>query len=641
MRRVYLNNLPPEEAFRSWWGRLDLNRLRVAEEVPAEQALGRVTAEPVFARLSSPHYHASAMDGYAVGSMSTVGASERTPKRLSLGQDAQVVDTGDPLPEGFDAVIMVEDVQPVGDDQIEIIGPASPWQHVRPIGEDMVASELILPAGHRIRPVDIGALLAGGILTLRVWRSPRVAIIPTGTEIVEPTQDPKLGEIIEYNTRVLAGLITEWGGQPVRRAIVPDNYQQLLAALQEAISACDAVIINAGSSAGREDFTASLVEEVGELVVHGVALKPGKPTILGVAQGRPILGLPGYPVSAFVAAQRFLNPLIQQILGLPMAEGEKVRAHLARSLLSPVGMEEWVRVKLGQVGDKLIATPLNRGAGVIMSLVRADGLLRIPIASEGEPAGAEVAVELWRPREHVEKTLVVTGSHDTALDLLANHIHHFHADEFMASSHLGSLGGLLALARGEAHMAGSHLLDERTGVYNDSYIRRYLPKQQVAVVNMAQRIQGLMVAKGNPLGISSIRDLARSGMRFINRQRGAGTRVLLDYWLNQEQIDATAIYGYGREEFTHLAVAAAVAAGSADVGLGILAAASAFDLDFIPIGEERYELVIPERHFELPLVQHLLAILNSDEFKREMVGMGGYDARLTGQLRWIGGETDA
>ncbi len=641
MRRVYLNNLPPEEAFRLWWERLDLTRLQVAEEVPAEQALGRVTAQPVFARLSSPHYNASAMDGYAVRSTSTIGASERAPKRLSLGQDAQVVDTGDPLPEGFDAVIMVEDVQPVGDDQIEIIEPVSPWQHVRAIGEDMVASELILPAGHRIRPVDIGALLAGGILRVSVWRAPRVALIPTGTEIVEPTGEPKLGEIIEYNTRVLAGLITEWGGQPVRHAIVPDDYQQLLTALREAVADCDAVVINAGSSAGREDFTASLVEEVGELVVHGVALKPGKPTILGAADGKPILGLPGYPVSTFVAAQCFLRPLVQRVLGLPLTHGEKIRARLSRPLLSPVGMEEWVRVKLGQVGDKLIATPLNRGAGVIMSLVRADGILRIPIGSEGEAVGTEVEVELWRPREHVEQTLVVIGSHDTALDLLANHIHHFHADEFMASSHVGSLGGLLALARGEAHLAGSHLLDENTGVHNDSYIRRYLPKQKVAVVNMAERIQGLMVAKGNPLGITSIRDLGRPGVRYINRQRGAGTRVLLDYWLKQEQIDPSAIYGYGREEFTHLAVAAAVSAGSADVGLGILAAANAFDLDFIPIGEESYELVIPEQHFDQPMVQHLLAILSSEEFKREMLAMGGYDARMTGQLRWIGGEADA
>ncbi|MGE5653506.1 MAG: molybdopterin biosynthesis protein [Bacillota bacterium] len=637
MRRVYLNNLHPDEAFGLWWKRLDLSSLRVAEEVAAEQALGRVTAEPVFAHLSSPHYHASAMDGYAVHSTATIGASERSPVHLSLGVDAQVVDTGDPLPNGCDAVIMVEDVQQV-EGEIEIIEPASPWQHVRAIGEDMVASELILPAGHRIRPVDLGALLAGGILTIKVLRAPRVAIIPTGTEIVEPTKVPQLGEIIEYNSRVLAGLVSEWGGQPVRHAIVPDDYGQLLTALREAIATCDAVVINAGSSAGREDFTASLVEAVGELVVHGVALKPGKPTILGAAQGKPILGLPGYPVSAFVAAQRFLRPLLQQILGLSQAQGEQVKARLSRPLLSPVGMEEWVRVKLGLVGDKLIATPLSRGAGVIMSLVRADGLLRLPIASEGEPAGTEVEVELWRPREHVEKTLVVIGSHDTALDLLANHIHHFHADEFMASSHVGSLGGLLALARGEAHMAGSHLLDEQTGVYNDSYIQRYLPKQRIAAINMAQRIQGLMVAKGNPLGISSIRDLTREGVRFINRQRGAGTRVLLDYWLRQEQINPSLIYGYGREEFTHLSVAAAVSAGSADAALGILSAAKAFDLDFIPIGEESYELVIPERHFDQPLVQHLLSILNSDAFKREMTAMGGYDARMTGECRWIGGE---
>lgn len=636
-RDVYLSDRPLEEAVSGYLEALreqGLLKPGRPERILAEISSGRVTAAPVYALNSSPHYHASAMDGVAVNSADTFGASEKAPKALRLGEGAVMVDTGDPLPEGCDAVIMIEDIHFTGEEAFEIISAASPWQHVRVIGEDIVATEMIVPANHRIRPIDIGGLLAGGITELYVHPRPVVGLVPTGTELVQPGASLKSGDIIEYNTRMFAALVEEWGGQPVRFEIVADQYDLLKRKIEEAVDQCDVVLVNAGSSAGREDFTAGIIGDLGSVHTHGVAIKPGKPVILGIVRGKPVVGVPGYPVSAILGMELFVKPVIYGKLGSVEPSRPKIEALASRKIVSSLGVEEFVRVKLGQVGHKVIATPISRGAGVIMSLIRADGILRVPRLSEGFKAGENVSVELLRPVDEVMETTVIIGSHDIALDVMANYLKLIHPEASLSSAHVGSMGGLTALKRGEAHCAGTHLLDEDTGDYNVSYIKRLLPDRKMVLVNLVYREQGLIVAKGNPKGIKGVGDLPREGVSFINRQRGAGTRVLLDYRLKELGLDPDSINGYQREEYTHMSVAAAVASGSADAGMGIRAAASALGLDFVSVAEERYDLCIPAEFINTPYIKRLFEVMEMEEFRSAVRQLGGYDLRDCGKVMW-------
>ena len=634
-RQYYLSDIPLSEALDRFHDALA--QVGALEPVGAEtlslvQASGRITAAPVWAARSSPHYDAAAMDGVAVRAHETIGATETSPLRLSVGEQAVWVDTGDPMPPGFNAVIMIEVVHQVDENHLEIQAPVAPYQHVRPLGEDIVATELVLPQSHRLRPQDLAACAAAGRTTVEVRKRPHVAVIPTGTELVPIGTEPKPGEIIEFNSLMLGAMIEEWGGRATRWSSVPDDFECLKRTLREALSVSDIVVINAGSSAGSEDYTARAVADLGQLVVHGVAVRPGHPVVLGVVGGKAVVGIPGYPVSAALTCELWIKPLIEQRLGIPPQARPKIAAHMTRKVLSPMGEDEYLRVRLGRVGDKMVATPVQRGAGIIMSLVRADGIVTIPRFSEGLDAGQNVEVELLRSPESLEGTIVVTGSHDPVLDLLASELRRRSPHLTLASSNVGSLGGLLALQRGEAHLAGSHLLDESSGTYNLPFIRRYVPGQTLMVVNLVRRIQGFMVPLGNPNGITTLADLARPGITFVNRQRGSGTRVLLDYLLREEGIDAAQIAGYEREEFTHLAVAAAVAGGRADVGLGVLSAARALHTDFIPLRDEQYDLVIPQAYYDSDLLRPLLDLIRSADCKRQVASLGGYDVTSMGEI---------
>ena len=648
----YLEDIPLSQALERWWRALNdvgLERLMPGEEVSLEEAAGRVTAEPVWAAISSPHYHASAMDGYAVQAERTRGASETRPIHLRVGSDAFYVDTGDPLPGGTNAVIMIEDVQLSGgggDQLIEILAPVVPWQHVRAMGEDMVATELILPANHILRPQDLGAAAGSGHASLTVRRRPRVAILPTGTELVAPGIALHPGDIIEYNSLMLGAMVRDWGGEVTRLPMLPDHYEAIRDQVLEAAQTYDLVIVNAGSSAGSEDFTARIVRELGLLLVHGIAIRPGHPVILGLARAMgqvaagdgaderwtPVIGLPGYPVSAAITCELLVKPTLAHWLGRPVAERPTLDATLTRKVVSPEGEEEYLRVTVGQVGDRVVATPLPGGSGVLMSLVRADGLVQIPRGVQGFEPGAAVTVNLLKPVENVRRTVVAIGSHDLTLDLLADELGQRFPGRGLSSANVGSLGGLLALSRGEAHFAGSHLLDEETGAYNISYIRRVLPQTKVVLLGFVQREQGLIVPKKNPKGIHSLADLIRPDVVFINRQRGAGTRVLLDFRLRQSGISPTAIQGYDRQEFTHLAVAAAVASGAADCGLGILAAARALGLDFIPMDQEQYDLVIPAWAYQSDMLEPVLSIVRDEAFARRVRTLGGYATPQMGRV---------
>jgi len=635
-RNIYLESLPWEEALQRYLDRLrDLPKIQRVETVPTRQALGRILARPIFAPSSWPHYHAAAMDGIAVRAEDTFQASDTNPVNLKLGSEAVYVDTGDPLPEDYDAVIMLEDIQDLGNGQVQITAAAAPWQHVRLVGEDVVQSEMILPAGHRLRPFDLGALLAAGVLEVPVRPRPRVAIIPSGNEIVSPGEDLGPGEIPEFNSSIIAGFVREWGGEPLVLPIARDKKEDVRRSLEEGLAQADIVIVNAGSSAGSEDYTAAVIRELGEVLVHGVAIKPGKPLILGVVRDKPVFGLPGYPVSVYVTCQLFLRPVLALWQGIAPPEPPRLKAYLSRRVTSPLGEEEFVRVKLGQVGEKVVATPLPRGAGVIMSLVRADGIFRVPRLSEGVAEGQEITVELFRSPDEISRTLVAIGSHDVSLDLLANFLAERFPGYSLSSAHVGSLGGIMALRRGEAHLAGVHLLDEETGEYNLPYVRRFLPGRKLVLVTLMHRDQGLIVKKGNPKRITGFADLARPDVLFVNRQRGAGTRILLDYELKRAGIDPEQVRGYQHEEFTHMAVAVAVASGVADVGLGILAAARALDLDFVPVTQERYDLLIPAEYYDTILVKQLLSVIRDPAFQEAVLALGGYDLRETGRETWI------
>jgi len=640
---IYLHDIPLPEARAALESALQTAGLAGplgAEEIPVdEHALGRVLAEPVWAKISSPHYHASAMDGFAVRAASTHGATLTAPLELVLPDQAQYIDTGDPLPDWADAVIPIEETEPLGRGSdprrppgIRIRSATPPWKHVRPMGEDMVASELVLAPGHTLRPVDLGACAGSGNHALMVARRPRVAILPTGTELRPVGIPVASGDIIEYNSVVLAAQVRAWGGEPTRLPIIPDEFEIIQDAVLDAAKAHDLVLLLSGSSAGSEDFSARVVAALGELLVHGVAVRPGHPVILGMladgARRVPVIGVPGYPVSAALTGEIFVEPLLARWLGRPAFEPEALEAEIARKITSPAGDDDYLRVVVGSVGARTLAAPISRGAGVISSLVRADGIVIIPKGSQGLAAGERVTVRLYRSPKEIARTILAIGSHDVALDLMARFI----VGRRLASANVGSLGGLAALGRGEAHLAGSHLLDPATGEYNVKYLREYLPSVPVVLVGFVGREQGLMVRAGNPKGLAGFRDLARPEVRFVNRQRGAGTRVLLDYELMRAGVAVESVTGYEQEEYTHLAVAAAVASGRADCGLGIPAAARALGLDFVPLAQERYDLVIPRAHYESVLLAPLRDVMQNSGFRYAVASLPGYDTSPMGNI---------
>lgn len=638
----YLHDIALDEAITAWHAALAADRRLQplsSEKIALNAALGRVTAAPVFALLSSPHYHASAMDGYAVRAEETRGATETSPLRLQIGTQAFYVDTGDPLPPYANAVIQVENIQLIQSadgEQIEIIESVPPWRSVRAMGEDMVATELVLPANHKLRPQDLGAIAGCGHCEVEVYRRARVAVIPTGTELVVPGSNVKPGDIIEYNSLMLGAQAEESGALVTRYPIVRDVRKTIRTTVEEALIEHDLVIVNAGSSAGSEDFTASIVAELGTLCVHGIAIRPGHPVILGTAQGKALVGIPGYPVSAAMTFDLLVKPLLYRWQGLLPPERPTIEAILTRKTVSPMGEDEFLRVTVGQVGEKIVATPLAGGAGVISSLVKADGIVTIPRFVEGHHAGETVQVSLLVEPRKVRNTILAIGSHDMTIDLLADQLRREQPHLTLASAHVGSLGGLLALQRGEAHLAGAHLLDEETGTYNVGSIEKLLTPHGVKVVllGFVNRVQGLITKKGNPKGLQALEDLLRDDVVFVNRQRGAGTRVLLDYKLKKRALNPRQIAGYERQEYTHLAVAAAVKSGAADCGLGILAAARALDLDFVPLFNERYDLLIPVQHYESALLRPLLTIILDPQsaFRAAVEAMGGYETTNMGNV---------
>ena len=613
-RNLYLKTTPVEEARKKYMQALEEAGCLKQEEERTDtyESLGRITAEAVYAKCCSPLFNAAAMDGIAVKSAETAEAGEERPLALSLGSGYRIIDTGDPVKSPFDAVIMAEDVMETGEGMVTITKSVPGWQHVRPIG----------------------VLLAGGILNLEIFKKPQVSIIPTGTEIIMPHENPKEGDIIDSNSGMIAAMVTESGGVPHRCSIVPDDYQKIKETVLQETERSDMVIINAGSSAGTEDYTVHVLREIGQVIVHGVAMKPGKPVILAIVQGKPVIGLPGYPVSAYLAFENFAEPVLRIMAGLSPNKGSStrktVKAVLSKRTVSSLKHREYVRVKVGKVGDKFVCAPLARGAGAAMSLVRADGFCVIPQESEGFEAGETVDVELYTDLVQIENTLVSIGSHDMTIDVMNDMMAERFPGMNLSGTHVGSMGGLMALSRNETVIAPTHLLDEETGEYNVSYMENIFPGENMALIKGVDRIQGIMVKKGNPLGIKGVEDLTR--VRYVNRQRGAGTRVLLDYKLKQAGITPDMIDGYDKEAATHMAVAALVASEEIDAGMGVKSAADAMGLDFIEVGTEEYDFAIRQENLELPQVRAFRQILESEEFHEKLAEMGGYGWRQAGRI---------
>jgi putative molybdopterin biosynthesis protein len=579
--------------------------------------VGRITAEPLFASYSVPEALLAAMDGIAARSEDTLGAHEQNPVRL---KDFSRVNTGNVVPPGYDAVIMIEDVT-MEEDFAVIRKAAGPWQHVRPAGEDIAESEMILPSGHRIRPHETGALAAYGFTSIPVL-TVRVGLIPTGSELVPPGTRPLPGQVVESNTVMAGAWLSSLGCSCTRYPVTPDDPEKIRAVILRAVNENDLVIVSAGSSAGTRDYTAPVIDEIGKVLVHGVGIRPGKPVIIGEVEGKPVIGMPGYPLSAITVIREIIAPLVGGF-GLSIPPREKLPATLTATLHSDIGTTEFVLLAVGSIHDRWAAVPLSRGSGVQMSGVRANALLCIPPDLEGVEAGDEVTVELLVNSDEAASSLLVTGSHDPAIDYLAELAQRKGVS--VHSSHTGSMGGLLALKRESCHAAPVHLLDP-SGEYNLPFLERYLPGEDITLVCVAERTQGIVSREG-----LSLADLP--GHSFVNRQKGSGTRLLLDYELRKLGIPPSAIPGYDRELTTHIGVALAVKQGEAEAGMCVFSAAKALDLPFVPVGNERYELAVRTADLADPRIGVLIDVIGSQDFRDILQRLGGYDTTETGVQR--------
>ncbi len=636
-RNIYLKMKSLEEA-KKISDTFEFEKFLSSEKILTVEAVNRTLAAPVYAKISSPNYHAAAMDGIAVDADITIGANEAKPKELIIGKEAFYVNTGNVMPKGTNAVIMIEYIQEK-EGVIIIEVPVFPWQNVRKTGEDIVATELLFPTNHVITSYCIGALLAGGIYNVEVKKKPNVLILPTGNELIDwqkaSLKNLEQGRVIETNSYVLENLTKECGGICKRSDIIKDDLDFIKNIVSKSVKQdFDIVLICGGSSAGSADYAKKIIEDLGEVLIHGVTIMPGKPVIIGKIDKKPVIGIPGYPVSAIIAFEQFVAPMLIKMQNKEEIKRKKIVVTSARKIASKLGMEEFLRVKLGEVGGKITATPLPRGAGLITSITEADGIIRIPANIEGFKENQPVKAELLKGRSllSLKNSIVAIGSHDNSIDLLSDMLRAKKNGVILSSSHVGSMGGITAIKRDAAHIAGTHLLDVENSSYNISYIKKFLPNTELYLINLVLRDQGLIIAKNNPKNIKNIKDLTRADVSFINRQSGSGTRILFDFKLKQTKIDPDNIKGYENEEFTHMTVASAVASSAADAGLGIYAAAKALNLDFIPIVTEQYDIIIPQKYFASPDISSLLETVRSAEFKKRVKALGGYHTKLTGNI---------
>jgi putative molybdopterin biosynthesis protein len=631
MRKIYLDKVSLASAKNKFFGRF--HKLRTeAEKIAVEESAGRVTSKAIYARRSAPNFYASAMDGIAVKSVDTSGASERNPINLKKGKEAVLVDTGDPVPIEFDAVIKIENVVEIDKDEFQIEKAVSPWYNVRSIGESVVKGQMIVPSNHKIRDFDLGALIEAGIKKVSVYKKPEVKIIPTGNELINFDKNPKKGELVEFNSRMIKSSLIKWGAKAEAAEIIPDKKKLIQENIENAVKNNDLTIILSGSSAGEEDYTLNILEKLGNVLIHGVNIMPGKPVILAEIDGKPVIGLPGYPLSALINNYIFVRKIIYSLQGLKTPDLSEIEAKVKRKVPSEIGLEEFLRVNLTEIDGQIVAVPKRRGSAAMESIVKADGIMRISENKEGLSKNDKAPVILLEGRENIKNNLSLIGSHDLSLDLIQDEIQRNSKDFYLNIQSVGSMAGLMALKRGECQLAGAHLLDPETGNYNLTHIKKIFKDKNIALITLVERQQGFYVKKGNPKNIKNIDDLKSNKISFVNRQRGAGTRVLFDYLLHKKDINAAEISGYDQEEFTHIAAAIAVGRGSADAALGIEAAAKATEVDFIPVTEERYDLILFEKDLQDPRIEYLISLLRNNAIQKKIKKLGGYTTEKTGEI---------
>jgi putative molybdopterin biosynthesis protein len=596
-------------------------------------ALGRALAEDVTAPIDVPPFDRSNVDGFAVRSADLSVAGESTPVHLTLNDEviacgtppvrpvrpgtATPIATGGPVPRGADAVVMVEHTQPSGDGAIEVRRAVSPGQFVSFAGSDIARGESLLRAGTVIGSREIGMLAACGIAELVVARRPRVAVLSTGDELVQPGMRLWPAAIYDTNGAVVTAAIAENGGEANFLGAVPDDEQALEAAMRSALAANDMLVLSGGTSKGTGDISHRIIGRLGQpgIIAHGVALKPGKPLCLAVCDGKPVVILPGFPTSAMFTFHDMIVPVLRRMAGLPPRNEAKVSARVPVRIASELGRTEFVMVSLVEGADGLIAYPTGKGSGAITSFAQADGFLKIDALADQLSANSEVEITLFTPHVRVPD-LVIIGSHCVGLDLVTAPM--AQAGLTVRSIAVGSLGGLAAAKRGECDLAPIHLFDENSGTYNTPYLAEGLE-----LVPGWRRMQGIVFRKGDTrfqgLGPEqAVRaTLADLTCIMVNRNPGAGTRILIDRLLGGIRPD-----GYWNQPRSHNAVAAAVAQHRADWGMTIAPVAHAAGLGFIPYAEEHYDFALVKARKQRPAVQAFLDALASQAGRKALEQAG-------------------
>ena len=611
-----------------------------SEYVDIEDAYGRILAEDVQARFDVPHFDRAAMDGYAVRAADTAGADEWNPVKLLLigrieaGEIPKIevkkgtaveIATGAVMPRGSDAVVIVEDTREVNG-HIEVFSSVAPGDNVYKAGSDIGFGEVVLRKGTRIGYREIGILASLGYEKIKVFLKPRVAILSTGNELLKPGSSLEYGKIYDVNTYTLSALVKESGGEPLPMGIIRDEYGKLKNAILKALETTDLVITSGSTSVGAGDVVYRIFDEIANdydpgVIVHGLKLKPGKPTIIAVVKGKPIFGLPGYPLSALIAYIKVVEPVIRKLAAYPSREYLKVKAKVSFNFRPVKGRVNIIPVSLVKREKGYTAFPIIRGSGAISSLLIADGVIEVPENTLYVERGSVFEVKLLSESLEIP-ALHIVGSHCLGLELLLSILYEKNVKSRVIN--VGSMGGFMAIKRGEADVAGVHMLDPETNTYNESYFLKLGLKDCAVLVKGYLREQGFIVEKGNPKKIKDFEDLLRDDIVFINRSKGSGTRMLIDLHLRKiaetkgikfEEITAK-IKGYSVEAKTHTAVAAAVYYGRADVGVGNRAAAQLYGLDFIPITWEEYDFIVRKDILESKPVRLFLDILSSERFAK-------------------------